>query len=168
MKFIITFVHPIPRAVATAKNIAVFLCLLFFSDTSGKTRCRSSRNCLNTIALLGLDNGNDGTVFCRLHALKSNNKMQVKQTIVIHSLNEDKTLPPALQEAINDFFSWHGTIADIDEKLFSSLESAIAGIQIIGLEPKDALDFLFFYKTAKVLFTQLNSFAAQSSELFNN
>lgn len=76
MKTFFTFGHPIQSAVATAQILAVFLCLLVFNDTSGKTRCRSSRNCLNTIALTGLDNGNNGTVFCRFNALKSNKSMQ--------------------------------------------------------------------------------------------
>ena len=75
------FVHPIPASGRYRSIIAVFLCLIDFIDTV-KTRCRSSRNCLNTIALAGLDNGNDGTVFCRFYKYPI---MQMKfQTIKVN------------------------------------------------------------------------------------
>jgi DNA repair protein RadC len=76
MKTIFTFGHPIPTSGRYRSNLSGFFVPFIVSDTSGETRCRSSRNCLNTIALVGLDNGNNGTVFCRLHALKSNRQMQ--------------------------------------------------------------------------------------------
>jgi hypothetical protein len=169
MKNVITFVYPIRIAVATAQIIAVFLCLIVFNDTDGKTRCRNYRNCLNTIALCGLDNGKSGTVFCRLQALKSNSVMQTNQTIALSSMSEDANLPTALQEAINEFFCYNGTPADIDEKLFSMLESATAGVEEVGLDAKEVLGYLFFYKTDKVLFNQLHSFTAKTNvELCKN
>ncbi|MGL4630469.1 MAG: JAB domain-containing protein [Leadbetterella sp.] len=69
MKFSFTFEYPIPNSGRYRSNLSGFFVPFSFNDTSGKTRCRSSRNCLNTIALFGLDNGNNGTVFCRFNAL---------------------------------------------------------------------------------------------------
>lgn len=95
--------------------------------------------------------------------------MQTNQTIASPSMNEDANLPTALQEAINEFFSYNGTPAEIDEKLFSMLESATAGVEEVGLNAKEVLRYLSLYKAAKVLFAQLHSFSAKTNvELCKN
>ncbi len=95
--------------------------------------------------------------------------MQTNQNIDLSSMSEDVNLPTALQEAIQEFFSSNGIPKDIDDKMFSMIESATAGVEELGLDAKEVLNYLFFYKTAKVLFAQLYFFTAkQSIELCKN
>jgi len=168
MKNVITFVHPIRIAVATAQTLAVFLCLIFCNDTY-ETRCRDYRNCLNTIALCGLDNGNLRHRVLSYIIKISNSIMQTNQNIALSSMSEDANIPTALQEAIQEFFSYNGTPQDIDDTMFSMLESAITGFEEGGSDAKEVLNYLFFYKTAKILFAQLHPFTSKTTvELCKN
>jgi hypothetical protein len=166
MKNVTTFVYPIPASGRYRSIIAVFLCLIDFIDTV-EARCRSSRNCLNTIALAGLDNGNDGTVFCRLKQISNNAKMK-NNTIKLPSKNDGK-LPEALQSAISEFFTYNGTPSDIESTQWEMLESATAGVEEIGLSASEVLNFMFLYKTSKELFQILHSFHSTNTiELCKN
>ena len=163
-----TFEHPIRTAVATAQYLAVFLCLIFCKDTCDKTRCRDYRNCLNTIALCGLDNGNlRHRVLSYINKISNSTKMN--NQIEMPSLKDEAHLPEALQSALSDYFLFNGTLADIEANLWTMLETATAGCEEVGLSAKDVLEFMMLYKSTKALVSVLHSYHTKTTvELCNN
>lgn len=84
--------------------------------------------------------------------------MKVNQTKACSFFKDQATIPPRLQNAIDDFFSKQGTPTEINEHLFSMLEFATVGFEEAEIKTKEVSSFIYFYKNATDLFKQLHSF----------